>query len=166
ARRRARGSRRSRSRARAAGRARTVDPQLAERPRSQGARHPRGPPRRSRSRRRRVPRRRTVVSPGSRRRLRRRRAWPAQDGVAHRLKVNMPLRIRIMLLIVGIVAAIGVLSLRPRAATAAPTREALASGFDAGIRNLVIEWDPTDQRSEAERRAALFDFMYETYDAS
>jgi len=74
-------------------------------------------------------------------------------------------RIRFALLGAGAVAAIAMSSLRPRASTA-PTREALASGFDAGIRNVVIAWDPDDARPEAERRAALFDFMYETYDAS
>ena len=46
------------------------------------------------------------------------------------------------------------------------SREALASGFDSGIRNLVSEWDPNDPRPEAERRTALFDFMYQTYEAS
>src|SRR5262245_43259615 len=46
------------------------------------------------------------------------------------------------------------------------TREALASTFDAGIRNLVLEWDPADPRPDAERRRALFAFMYETYQSS
>jgi hypothetical protein len=46
------------------------------------------------------------------------------------------------------------------------SRESLASSFDSGIRNLAIEWDPEDRRPEAERRKALFDFVYETYDAS
>ena len=73
--------------------------------------------------------------------------------------------VRIALVVVPL-AALGALSLHPRAATTAPTAEALRSGFDAGIRNLVIEWDPGDTRPEAERRAALFAFMYETYDAS
>jgi len=53
-----------------------------------------------------------------------------------------------------------------RAPAAAVSREALASGFDSGIRNLVAEWDPNDRRPIGVRRAALFDFMYETYDAS
>ena len=30
----------------------------------------------------------------------------------------------------------------------------------------MIAWDPNDRRPEAERRRALFDFMYETYQAS
>src|SRR5258706_5416059 len=58
------------------------------------------------------------------------------------------------------------LAVSHRAPAAAVSRDALASGFDSGIRNLVAEWDPNDRRPVAERRAALFDFMYETYDAS
>jgi hypothetical protein len=46
------------------------------------------------------------------------------------------------------------------------TRDALAAGFDVGIRNLVIEWDAHDPRPEAERRTALFDFMYQSFQAS
>ena len=46
------------------------------------------------------------------------------------------------------------------------SREELASSFDVGIRNLVFEWDPSDPRPQAERRKALFDFMYQTYQGS
>ncbi len=46
------------------------------------------------------------------------------------------------------------------------TRAELAKGFDSGIRNLAIEWDPADPRPEAERRRALFDFTYQTFNAS
>ena len=53
-----------------------------------------------------------------------------------------------------------------RASVEPVSRETLAAGFDAGIRNLVIEWDPADPRPEADRRRALFGFMYETYRAS
>ena len=49
---------------------------------------------------------------------------------------------------------------------AAFSRAALTSTFDSGIRNLVTEWDPEDRRPPTVRRQALFDFMYETYDAS
>src|SRR5204862_4148221 len=55
---------------------------------------------------------------------------------------------------------------RTRASGAPVSREALAAGFDAGIRNLVIEWDPADPRGESERRRSLFGFMYQTYQAS
>src|SRR5258708_6133533 len=73
------------------------------------------------------------------------------------------------LLIVSLVGVVSVLvgaSLRTRASTAPLTRDHLASTFDVGIRHLVFEWDPKDPRPEAERRRSLFDFMYETYDAS
>jgi mono/diheme cytochrome c family protein len=58
------------------------------------------------------------------------------------------------------------LAVSHRSPAAAVSRETLASSFDSGIRNLVAEWDPNDRRPVGERRAALFDFMYETYDAS
>jgi RoxA-like, cytochrome c-like len=55
----------------------------------------------------------------------------------------------------------------PRSAgSGALSRESLASTFDAGIRNVVVEWDPDDPRPDAERRAALFEFVYQTYKAS
>ena len=78
----------------------------------------------------------------------------------------MSRRVRFVLIVWGLVAALAVWSLRPRAATAAPSRAILASSFDTGIRNLVIEWDADDPRPTTERRAALFEFMYETYNAS
>ena len=46
------------------------------------------------------------------------------------------------------------------------TRESLTGSFDAGIRNVVVQWDPRDPRSPDARRAALMAFVYETYDAS
>jgi hypothetical protein len=42
-------------------------------------------------------------------------------------------------------------------------REALASAFDSDIRNLVFRWNPDDPRPQAERTAALFDFVHQTY---
>jgi len=68
-----------------------------------------------------------------------------------------------VLLLVGAVLAV---SRWPRASVEPLSSDALASDFDAGIRNLVIEWDATDPRPEAERRQALFGFMYQTYRAS
>jgi hypothetical protein len=72
--------------------------------------------------------------------------------------------------VVGItlVAAIGLVgsTLWTRTAARPLSRDALASGFDSGIRNLVIAWDPADTRPEIERRKALFDFVYQTYEAS
>jgi len=78
----------------------------------------------------------------------------------------MSRRVRFVLIVWGFAAAFAAWSLRPRAAAAPPSRDVLARNFDAGIRNLVIEWDGDDPRPPAERRAALFEFMYETYSAS
>jgi hypothetical protein len=68
----------------------------------------------------------------------------------------------------SLTAATGLLvtALWTRASVAPVTRDALEATFDVGIRNLVIEWDGNDPRPEAERRKALFDFMYQTYQAS
>jgi hypothetical protein len=46
------------------------------------------------------------------------------------------------------------------------TRGALRSTFESDTRNLVYRWDDADPRSDPERRAALFDFIYQTYDSS
>lgn len=48
----------------------------------------------------------------------------------------------------------------------APSHDALDATFDTGIRNLALQWDASDPRPAAERRRALFDFMYQTYDSS
>src|SRR5215471_5583565 len=53
-----------------------------------------------------------------------------------------------------------------RASTAPLTRDGLASTFDADLRHVVYVWDPADPRPESVRKQALFDFIYETYDAS
>jgi len=45
------------------------------------------------------------------------------------------------------------------------TRETLRRSFPADIREMVYRWDPRDPRTEAERRQALFDFMYEGFDS-
>ena len=50
--------------------------------------------------------------------------------------------------------------------TSSVTREALAASFESDMRRVVLEWDPADPRPAAERRRALFDFVYQTYDAS
>jgi hypothetical protein len=46
------------------------------------------------------------------------------------------------------------------------SREALASRFGADLRHVVYAWDPDDRTSETERRERLFDFVYQTYQAS
>lgn len=64
--------------------------------------------------------------------------------------------------LVGITAFL----LRSRAAAPALSKDALDETFDSGISRLVIAWDQDDARPHAARRAALFDFMYETYQSS
>lgn len=52
-------------------------------------------------------------------------------------------------------------------ASASPvSRDELLGAFDSDIRNLVHRWDPDDPRPAAERRAALFDFVHQTYRTS
>src|SRR5262245_61392076 len=44
--------------------------------------------------------------------------------------------------------------------------ESLAARFDADMRNVVYRWSETDPRSDRDRKRALFDFVYQTYDSS
>ena len=44
--------------------------------------------------------------------------------------------------------------------------ESLAAAFDADMRNVVYRWSESDPRSVPERKKALFDFVYQTYDSS
>jgi hypothetical protein len=67
---------------------------------------------------------------------------------------------------VSVAAALFVVTLFSRGSVAPVSREALDVSFDAGLRHLVIEWDAADPRPEPERRRALFEFMYQTYQAS
>jgi mono/diheme cytochrome c family protein len=67
---------------------------------------------------------------------------------------------------IGAVAAAFAVSLTPHAARRAIARDTLASAFASDLRRVVYEWDANDARPEAIRRQALFDFVYETYDAS
>ena len=46
------------------------------------------------------------------------------------------------------------------------SRETLQATFASDMRNVVYRWSPDDRRSEEEKRAALFDFVYQTYDSS
>jgi mono/diheme cytochrome c family protein len=75
-------------------------------------------------------------------------------------------RIQLISLALGVTAAVSAMSLWTRASVAPVSREELAFSFDVGIRNLAFEWDPNDPRPQAERRKALFDFMYQTYQGS
>ena len=64
------------------------------------------------------------------------------------------------------VTALLVTSLGTRASVAPGSRKTLASTFDSDMRHVVYEWDPNDPTPQAERRKALFDFTYETYETS
>ncbi|MBC8001913.1 MAG: hypothetical protein H7X97_04920 [Opitutaceae bacterium] len=46
------------------------------------------------------------------------------------------------------------------------SRAELMSTFDSDMRNVVYRWAPEDLRSTPDKRAALFDFTYQTYDSS
>jgi hypothetical protein len=46
------------------------------------------------------------------------------------------------------------------------SHETLKSDFDADLQGVVYRWDPADPRTAAERKQALFDFVYQTYDSS
>jgi hypothetical protein len=46
------------------------------------------------------------------------------------------------------------------------TREERAATFQSDIRNLVYRWNPEDERAPAERQAALFAFVHQTYDTT
>ena len=46
------------------------------------------------------------------------------------------------------------------------SREALLATFDSDMRAVVYRWSADDTRSEGERRLALFNFIYQTYDSS
>jgi hypothetical protein len=46
------------------------------------------------------------------------------------------------------------------------SRELLMGSFASDMRRVVYRWSPDDPRPEAERRAALFAFIYQTYDSS
>jgi mono/diheme cytochrome c family protein len=65
-----------------------------------------------------------------------------------------------------LVSAIGALASRHVPPTLAMSEAELAAGFARAMEDVVLEWDPSDPRSEAERMAVLHDFVYETYDAS
>ena len=46
------------------------------------------------------------------------------------------------------------------------SRAALRASFASDMHNVVYRWSPDDPRSEEEKRTALFDFVYQTYDSS
>ena len=72
----------------------------------------------------------------------------------------------VITLAAAVFAAAFTLSFAPGAARPAVARDTLAAAFASDLKNVVYEWDPADPRPETVRRDALFDFVYETYDAS
>jgi hypothetical protein len=69
-------------------------------------------------------------------------------------------------IVLTLAVAIVLVSRGTQASARYVTRHALQSTFESDTRNLVYRWDPADPRPEPERRRALFDFMYQTYDSS
>ena len=65
-----------------------------------------------------------------------------------------------------VVAGLFIMMRGSRTPAPAIARDALLASFESDLRHVVYEWNPDDPRSEAERRLALFDFVYETFDAS
>lgn len=58
------------------------------------------------------------------------------------------------------------LALWTPAASPSPSRSALERRFAADLRDVRIAWNPRDTRPLAIQRKALFEFVYQTYDAS
>jgi len=77
-----------------------------------------------------------------------------------------PRRVPVAALTAAVLVAALALSLSSRAARPAITRATLALSFVSDLRSVVYEWDAADPRPDPVRRQALFDFVYETYDAS
>ncbi len=69
-------------------------------------------------------------------------------------------------IVLTFVVAIVLVSRGTQASVRYITRDALRSTFASDTHNLVYRWDPADPRPEPARRAALFDFVYQTYDSS
>jgi processive rubber oxygenase RoxA-like protein len=72
----------------------------------------------------------------------------------------------VVFLALGVFAAAFAFSLSPGAARPAVGRDTLAASFAADMQHVAYGWDAADPRPETLRRQALFDFVYETYDAS
>ena len=66
----------------------------------------------------------------------------------------------------GTLAALVTLMMWTGAASRPPMRDVLADRFEADLRNVAIAWNPDDLRPEEIRRNSLFEFVYQTYDAS
>jgi hypothetical protein len=75
-------------------------------------------------------------------------------------------RSRALVVVTTLGTAILIAGMWPQSHPIPLSREGLESSFDADMRHVVIEWDAADPRSPAERRRTLFDFVYQTYQAS
>src|SRR5262252_1515003 len=73
---------------------------------------------------------------------------------------------RLIVAVAGVAAAAFTFSRWPHPASPAFDRDTLASTFTSDLRRVVYEWDRDDPRPDDARLRALFDFVYETYDAS
>ena len=104
--------------------------------------------------------------------LRRRRGGPAPapPGPVSRARATsilaggfgvVSLLAALMLTVAGLLGATGSGSPTP-----AMSQEELFGGFEAAMADIVLAWDPEDPRTPEERRRALYDFVYQTYDAS
>ena len=69
-------------------------------------------------------------------------------------------------ILLTLAVAVGLVSRGTRVSARYVTRDALRSTFDADTEKLVYRWNFADPRPESKRRAALFDFMYQSYDSS
>jgi mono/diheme cytochrome c family protein len=80
--------------------------------------------------------------------------------------VSRPIYAAIVIVVSGVVSGVGFLAARSPAPTRAMDEAELVAGFERAMEHVVLEWDESDPRREAERRDALRRFVYETYDAS
>jgi len=69
-------------------------------------------------------------------------------------------------LALAVAAGIFATSLLTRASVERASRASLEARFADDMRHVTYAWDDRDPRSDAQRRQALFDFVYETFDAS
>jgi mono/diheme cytochrome c family protein len=78
------------------------------------------------------------------------------------LRLSLIVLVALILAIKAFSSAVG-----PSVASApAVARDALAATFASDTRNLVYRWSDRDTRPLAQRQAALFDFVHQTYDTS
>jgi len=66
----------------------------------------------------------------------------------------------------AVVAGMWLVSFRTATSARSMSREELELRFQSDIRNLVYRWSPEDDRAPAERFAALFSFVHQTYETT